>query len=479
MALTPEERAELQDALAELEHRRTTGGVYTRFFTEADTRERYKKHWEFFDAGASFSTRLFTAGNQVGKSFACATELVYHLTGVYPADWRGRRFTEGAISVWIVGKNSELVRQTIQPLLLGEVGQFGTGFIPLDKLDLETLVDAKRASTPVSTFRVRHITGGYSTVSLKSGEQGREAFQAATLDIVWCDEEIPFDVFNECQVRLMVKNGIMMYSFTPLKGRSEVIKVFSVNGNFTEGDVGAGRYVVRCSMYDAPHQSRENIEKLIASTPPFLRDARVHGIPALGAGAIYPVPESEFVIAPMPIPDHWKRCYGMDVGSKTAAVWLAIDPDSDLIWAYAEYFKEREEPSIHTTGIKAKGEWIPGAIDPASRGRSQIDGQQLMQMYSDLGLHLTPAINAVEAGLYTVWELLSTGRLKVFSSCTYLLQEMRNYQRDEKGKVKKVDDHCVDACRYAIMTRDIAKTKLSSLRTRDPHRAMTSEKLAW
>jgi len=102
-----------------------------------------------------------------------------------------------------------------------------------------------------------------------------------------------------------------------------------------------------------------------------------------------------------------------------------------------------------------------------------------MQMYSDLGLHLTPAINAVEAGLYTVWELLSTGRLKVFSSCTYLLQEMRNYQRDEKGKVKKVDDHCVDACRYAIMTRDIAKTKLSSLRTRDPHRAMTSEKLAW
>lgn len=458
LALTLDEQHELLELLVHKEYLVETAGVYEKFFNDATTRVRYPKHWEFFDAGATYPVRLFTAGNQVGKSISCGSELTYHLTGDYPLDWRGKTFN-GPVSVWIVGKNSELVRDTIQRTLLGDVGQFGTGLVPLDNLDVDTMTDAKRTSTPITSFRVLHASGGYSTVTLKSGEQGREAFQAATLDIVWIDEEVPFDVFNECLVRLMVRKGIMMYSFTPLKGTTEVIKMFMVNGTFQEGDVGHGRYVVRCSMYDVPHQTKDTIENLIATTPPFLRDARIHGIPALGAGAIYPVPESEFVIDPQPIPKHWKHCYGLDVGNKTAAVWLAIDPDTGVIWTYSDYYKEREEPSIHTSGIKAKGDWIPGAIDPASRGRSQIDGNQLMEMYSNLGLTLTPAINAVESGLYTVWELLSTGRLKVFSNCTYLLQEFRGYQRDEKGRVVKTADHVVDAWRYAVMTRDIAEQK--------------------
>jgi phage terminase large subunit-like protein len=449
----------LEDILEELQRRKTEGGWSERLFSEPNTRELYKKAWEFFDAGKEYNTRLFTAGNQVGKSITCATELVMHLTGDYHPLWQGKRFDK-PVDAWIVGRTSELVRQTVQPLLLGQTPNFGTGLIPKINLDLSTLTDAKKASTGISTFRVVHKSGGFSTVSLKSGEQGREAFQAATLDLVWCDEEIPYDVFNECQVRLMVKKGLMLYSFTPLKGTSEVITSFMVDGTFQEGAVGSGRYVVRCSMYDVPHQSKESIEQLIASTPPYLREARVHGIPSLGSGAIYPVPESEFVVKSFPIPDHWPRLYGMDVGAKTAAVWLAYDPDGKQWHTYGEYYKEREEPSIHTSAIKLRGEWIPGAIDPASRGRSQIDGQQLMQMYSDLGLHLKPAINAVEAGLYTVWEMLSTDKLKVHDSCTGLLQEIKAYHRDEKGNVVKRNDHRIDSWRYAVMTRDIAKVKL-------------------
>lgn len=452
---------ELQALLEELEHRATYGGCFERLFNTSTTFEDYPKHHEFFAKGVDCRTRLFTAGNQVGKSTSSAYELTCHLTGRYPSWWTGKRF-DGPVNVWIVGKNSELVRQTIQPTLLGHVGNFGTGFIPLENLDVGTLKDAKKASTSIQSFRVLHANGGYSTVSLKSGEQGREAFQAATLDIVWCDEEIPFDVFNECLVRLMVRKGIMMYSFTPLKGRTDIIKAFSVNGEFVEGDVGNGRYVVRCSMEEAKHISREAIDDLIANTPPFLRDARIHGIPALGAGAIYPVPESEYVIPSFPIPKHWKRLYGMDVGGKTAAVWLAQDPETNQWHTYQEYYLERAEPSIHATGIASRGKWIPGAIDPASRGRSQIDGQQLMKMYEDLGLKVQKADNAVEAGLYTIWEMLSTDQLKVHDNCTQLIQEIRSYHRNEKGEVVKKDDHLCDAWRYGVMTRDIACTELAA-----------------
>jgi hypothetical protein len=213
-------------------------------------------------------------------------------------------------------------------------------------------------------------------------------------------------------------------------------------------------------MEDVKHITKEDIEDLKARTPPFQRDARIHGIPSLGSGAIYPVPESEFVIDPFPIPKHWKRLYGMDVGNKTAVVWLAQNPENNLWYVLDEYYKEREEPSIHTAAIIARGKWIPGAIDPASRGRSQIDGRQLMKMYEELGLNLSPAVNAVEAGLYTVWELLSTGQLFVFNTCKRLLDEMRVYSRDEKGNVIKKDDHLVDSLRYGVMTRDIAKNEI-------------------
>lgn len=450
-----QEDVTLEQILEELERRKTEGGVYERYFNTPETRATYPKHLEFFRSSANNNLTAFVAGNQCGKSVSAATALTFHLTGIYPDWWEGRRF-DSPVNCWIVGRTAELVRQTIQPMLLGQVGQPGTGFIPKHCLDLDTLTDAKRASTPVSSFRVKHSNGGYSTVALKSGEQGREAFQAATLDLCWVDEEIPFDVFNECMVRLLVKEGLMLVSFTPLKGTTDIIRSLSVDGVFTEGQLPNGAYVVRCSMRDVGHITKEQVDALEASTPPFLRQARIDGIPALGAGAIYPVPEDVFVIDPQPIPKHWPRLYGMDVGSKTAAVWLAINPDQDEMWAFGEYYREDAEPSIHAAGIKAKGQWIPGAIDPASRGRSQIDGQRLMEMYQELDLKLSKADNAVEAGLYTVWELLSTGRLKIFNTCTGLLQEMRAYHRDEKGRVVKKFDHRCDSLRYAVMTRDIA-----------------------
>ena len=68
---------------------------------------------------------------------------------------------------------------------------------------------------------------------------------------------------------------------------------------------------------------------------------------------------------------------------------------------------------MHAAAIKSRGDWVHGAIDSASRGRSQVDGEQLLQSYTDLGLHLSPADNAVESGIYDVWERRSTGRLKV------------------------------------------------------------------
>ena len=99
-------------------------------------------------------------------------------------------------------------------------------------------------------------------------------------------------------------------------------------------------------------------------------------------------------------------------------------------------------------------------IDPASRGRSQIDGLQLIEIYRECGLHLEPAVNAVEAGIYAVWQLLSSGKLKVFRSLGNWLSEFRLYQRDKDGHIVKQNDHLMDATRYLIMSgRERMRTK--------------------
>jgi hypothetical protein len=211
------------------------------------------------------------------------------------------------------------------------------------------------------------------------------------------------------------------------------------------------KYVVFATWEDVPHLDAVAKAALMSSYMPNERDARTRGVPSLGAGAIYPVPESEIVCEPFVIPAFYKHAYALDVGwNKTAVIWGALDPETDILYLYAEHYRGQAEPPIHAEAIRARGLWIPGVVDPASMGSSQVDGEQLLSTYRSLGLTLTKANNAVEDGLYQVWMRLSTGRLKVFKTCVNWFAEYRIYRRDEKGKIVKDNDHLMDATRYLV-----------------------------
>ncbi len=213
------------------------------------------------------------------------------------------------------------------------------------------------------------------------------------------------------------------------------------------------KLVVGATWDDVPHLTPEQKAELWQSIPPYQRDARSKGIPQLGSGAIFPVPESEIVVNPFDLPLFWPRSYGLDVGwNRTAAVWQAHDRETDTIYLYSEHYRGHAEPSIHAEAIRARGDWMNGVIDPASRGRGQKDGEQLLQNYLDLGMLLSKAENGVEAGLFDVWQRLSTGRLKVFKTLQNWLSEYRLYRRDDKGAVVKTNDHLMDATRYVIVS---------------------------
>lgn len=192
---------------------------------------------------------------------------------------------------------------------------------------------------------------------------------------------------------------------------------------------------------------------MIDAMEPHLRDARTKGIPMMGAGAIYPVPESAIVIDDFQLPDWWPRAYALDVGWKrTAAIFGAWDRNSDTVYLYSEHYQGQQPPSVHASAIRARGAWMVGAIDPASAGAGQLDGKRLADEYRNEGLNLVFADNAVEAGIQAVYQRMARGGLKVFKSCRNWISEFRIYRRDENGKIVKDNDHLMDTTRYLVMT---------------------------
>lgn len=413
-------------------------------------RELYPKHISFLDAGAKFRERLMLAANRVGKTESVGGyEMTLHLTGLYPAWWKGRRF-DRPIKAWASGDSGKTTRDIIQNKLLGQPNDIGTGLIPkaniIDKTSKQGVPDA------VDTVYVRHTSGGNSQLIFKSYDQKRKAFEGTEQDVIWLDEEPPLDVYTECLLRTMTNNGIIMLTFTPLLGMSETVLSFLPGGKIEEQYEGS-KLVVMATWDDAPHLSEEVKKELWNAIPPFQRDARSKGVPQLGSGAIFPVPESDIVVKDFELPSHWPRGYGLDVGwNRTSAGFHAWDRENDVVYRYSEHYRGQAEPSIHAEGIKSRGAWLPGVVDPAARGRTQTDGRQLLQSYIELGLDLEPAFNGVESGLYEMWQRMSTGRYKVFSSCQNWLAEFRLYRRDEKGQVIKGFDHAIDDSRYYIMS---------------------------
>ena len=218
-------------------------------------------------------------------------------------------------------------------------------------------------------------------------------------------------------------------------------------------EITSSKYLVVAGWDDAPHLGEKEKAEMLEATPPHLRDARSKGIPSLGSGAIYPIEESEITCDPFEIPSHWPVAYGMDVGWKrSAAIWGALDRESDILYLWSEHYRGEAEPSTHAHAIRSRADWIPGVIDTSARGRSQVDGRDLMDMYRNLGLIINPANKSIETGLQEVWMRMATGRLKIFKNLQNTLAEYRIYRRDEKGRIVKDNDHLMDSLRYLVMS---------------------------
>lgn len=139
---------------------------------------------------------------------------------------------------------------------------------------------------------------------------------------------------------------------------------------------------------------------------------------------------------------------GLLVGLAERMLWLLDEwaPPTGLVDAEQSarlraWLRAREQPSWRTPA------WV--YVDPAAASFK-------MQLFHDGLTNVANAHNDVLAGIRTVSSLLATDRLRVSDRCVHLIEQIPGYGWDLKATAKgqdkpvKVNDHEVDALRYAV-----------------------------
>jgi phage terminase large subunit-like protein len=235
----------------------------------------------------------------------------------------------------------------------------------------------------VDTVTVRQVSGGTSRVTFKTYDQGRERWQAETLDWVWFDEESSIELYTEGLSRTNATGGLVWLTFTPLLGVSDVVMRFLK-------ETSADRADIVMSIDDAEYIAPEERQRIIDSYPEHEREARTRGIPVLGSGRVFPFPRSMISRDPFDIPKHWARIGGIDIGwdHPTAAVELAHDRDADCVYVVNCYRALQQSVADHAGALMPWGRWLPWAWPHDAFQHDKGSGQQIAQLYRMHGVNM-------------------------------------------------------------------------------------------
>ena len=443
-------------------------------FNRIDQYDPYPYQQQFHETSKDSNQRLLMAANRIGKSYCGAAEMSYHLRGIYPDWWKGRRYDQ-PITAWAGGVSNETTRDIVQAELLGspdDPDAFGSGAIPKNYI----IKTERKPGVPnaKSVALIRHVSGGNSSLHFKAYEMGVEKWQGRSVDVVWLDEEPSRDIYSQAVTRTLDRRGMVYMTFTPEAGMTETVAAFM-------NRIQAGQSLVNATWDDASekiksmkgqqgHLSEVVMEQILSAYSPHEREMRRYGRPSIGSGLIFPVDEEKIIIDPIAIKDHWPRIAAIDFGwdHPTAVVWCAVDRDEDVFYVYDCHRESKASPSIHAQAIRSRPHFIPIAYPHDGNRRDSMGNPGLADQYRNLGCNFLlqhfsnpPALgenkgsNSIEEGLMAMLQSMEAGNFKVFSTLSSWFEEFRMYHR-KGGKVVPFRDDLMSATRYAFQSQRFA-----------------------
>lgn len=476
--LPPDELDYIRQLVALLEEYKRTHKIDD--FTPFDYQRR------FMAAGQEFEIRYLRAGNRVGKTYGAAAEFAYHLTGLYPDWWKGRRIEDGGHVFWCIGITLDSVSKVIQKELIGTADcrvteLVGTGALPRDCIMLDNGWQPDGAR--LKQCMIRHTSGKLNTLMFY-GAENHSILMGQKVAGIWMDEE-PYrslELYSQCKTRLQNSiapgvNGILMITATPEMGNTPL------NELFDQDETGL-LYLQQASLDDNPNYTTEQIDKIMATLPEWQREMRRHGMPVLGNGAVFQFADSLVMtdeITPQP---NWDVIAAVDWGKVVDPTVITIgfrDPVTDTYYIYDEIVLDEDEESRSPVGVARyllNSQWraVPVVV-PHDSGLDSDSNTSNGKLLRRLGVNVLPEpfrnptdtqlnvihpvtsgknVRLIDTGLTEMRYLAGEGRLKVHQRCANWFKEKRGYFYRYNSNTKKMGyagaDHSIDASRYAIMS---------------------------
>ncbi|MBQ0017556.1 MAG: phage terminase large subunit, partial [Clostridiales bacterium] len=422
-----------------------------------NTLERYNKGKKVHIKQIEFhkckkKNRWVFGGNRTGKTECGAVEAVWLARGIHPYR-ENKKDVEG----WVVSLSTQVQRDVAQKKVLH--------YLNKDWIFDVVMSSGKKDSMEygiIDKILIKNVFGGISTIGFKSCDQGREKFQGTSLDFVWFDEEPPEDIYKECKMRIIDKEGELFGTMTPLKGLTWVYNEIYLNERNDENV-----WYENISWQDNPFLNQKEIEKLKSQMSEKELESRCDGKFISQGGLVYPnFDENINVIEPFDVDKSWFDMISIDPGytNPLSCHFYACDGDGN-IFVIAEIYGneipiEEHSKRIHevadSLGWKkdSKG-YLTALIDSASLQKTLSSQDSVAQKFYDNKIYCNTKVNKSLVGLQTVRKYICDAngnrKLFIFKNCVNMIREIKSYSWGNDESPIKKDDHAMDELRYYLM----------------------------
>ncbi len=412
-------------------------------------KKKHKKQIEFHKCKKK--NRWVFGGNRSGKTECGAVEAIYLARGIHPY-----KKNKNNVFGWVVSLSSQVQRDVAQKKILH--------YLRKDFIHDIIMAEGRKDSPEngvIDQLIIKNAFGGLSTIGFKSCDQGREKFQGSSLDFVWFDEEPPKDIYEECKMRVLDRNGEIFGTMTPLKGLTFIYDEIYMN-KFNSPEV----WYEFMEWADNPYLDKKEVKKLTESLSSEQLESRRYGRFSSNSGLVYrEFDENVHVIEPFKVPKEWYNNLSIDPGlnNPLSCHFYAVDFD-DNVYVIAEHYEKGKEVSYHAEKIKEicdSLDWkrdsfgrISSLIDSASNQRTLSSSKSVAELFLENGINVNTKVNKdMFSGIARVKEYLKAKKLFVFKNCPNMIREFKGYYWGKDDSPIKRDDHAMDELRYYLMTR--------------------------
>lgn len=416
--------------------------------------------WNWYPWAKSFfdstnKTNLLCAANQISKSSTQIRKSIHWATetGLWSKLWH-----RNPNQFWYLYPSKEVATVEFEKKWIPE-------FLPKGKKK-DCFKYGWKAEYDHKFIKAIHFNSGVS-MYFKTYAQDVKNLQSGSVHAIFCDEELPVELYSELKARLFGTDGYFHMVFTATLNQEFWWLAMEAIGQKSEKLTNA--FKLQVSMYDclkyidgsATPWSVERIKRVEAdckSEAEILR--RVHGRFIKEEGRVYHAFDpTRHYIEPFKIPASWNRYVGADYGSggprsetdnhPSSLVYIAVRPDFKFGVVYRGwrgddvYTTEGDIYEKHKELIETHEHFVLKKYDPNAKDFGTITQR--------LGDSWTKAENSHAIGEGIINTLYKHDMLKIFDVDTLrpLGVEMLNVQKSTP-KNKRKDDYA-DGQRYAAV----------------------------